>query len=63
MGGTSQIDNRQSTIANQPQAGIFHPLHESRIFVPRILTPEFCPADFVAWMGSASRRRETCART
>jgi len=54
---------RKSTIANQQQAGIFHPLHEPRIFVPRVLTPEFCPADFVARMGLASRRWETCART
>jgi len=28
--------------------------------VPRVLTPEFRPADFAAWMGSASRRWETC---
>jgi hypothetical protein len=26
-------------------------------------TPEFCSADLVGWMGSASGRRETCART
>jgi hypothetical protein len=38
------------------------PKPEPRMLVPRTLTPELCPADFVAWMGSASRRREPCAR-
>jgi len=38
--GIPQIDNQQSRIDNQPQAGILHPLHEPRIFVPRVLTPE-----------------------
>ncbi len=54
---------RKSTIENQPQAGSFHLRHEPQIFVPRVLTPEFCPAEIVGWTGWASRRRETCART
>ena len=54
---------RKSTSENPPQAGIFHLRHEPQIFVPRVLTPEFCPAELVGWTGWASRRRETCART
>jgi hypothetical protein len=53
---------RQSANANPPPAEILHPLRGPRIFVPRIPTPEFRPADFVAWMGSPSRRQQASAR-
>jgi hypothetical protein len=58
-GGTSQINNRQSTIVNQPQAGILHPFGadsrhhtvggqlRSAVSSPPtdhcLLPPDFCP--------------------
>ena len=55
--------NRQSEIVNQPQAGIFHPLRDLRIFVPRILTPECWFPDFADWTAWDTRKWEACART
>jgi hypothetical protein len=45
------VRNRQSKIISQPQAVTSPPWHVPRSFVLRMLTPEFCPADFVAWLG------------
>ena len=62
MGVTSQIGNRQSALPNPAPAEILNSLDERRIPVPRRLTRRFCPADFVAGMGSASSKKVGDAR-
>jgi hypothetical protein len=49
MGGTSQIENRQSAIENQTQAGTLHPRMNVAFSSFGTLMLEFRPAEFGDW--------------
>ncbi len=66
-------DSRQPTVCGQLRSAVISlpiarclllsGLLPSALSAPRMLASELCPADFVAWRGSASRGWEICART